>query len=83
MRLRAATSRPLRPLVNLGLGAAVLAAGLLLAHQWLPEWRLQRLPPREVFVARYRALAGRLGMQLALGAPRTALSTTRRLDQVL
>ena len=80
MKLRASTSRPL---VNLGLGAAVLAVGLVMAHLWLPEWRLQRLPPRAVFVARYRALAGRLGIRLAPGEPRTILTTTRRLDSFL
>jgi hypothetical protein len=79
MRLQAATSRPL---VNLGLGVAVLAVGLVTAHRTLPEWRLQRLPPRAVFVARYRALAGRLGIRLAPGEPGTTLSTTRRLDQI-
>jgi len=80
MRLRAAK---LRPLVPLGLGAAVLAAGLLMAHRWLPEWRLHRLPPREAFVARYHALASRLGMHLAPGEPRTTLTTTRRLDGII
>jgi len=80
MKLRAT---PSRPLVNLGLGAAVLAAGLVMAHLGLPEWRLQRLPPRAVFVARYRALAGRLGIRLAPGEPRTTLTTTRRLDSFL
>jgi sigma-B regulation protein RsbU (phosphoserine phosphatase) len=61
----------------------VLAAGLVMAHVWLPEWRLQRLPPRAVFAARYRALAGWLGVHLALGEPQTDLSTTRRTDQTI
>jgi Stage II sporulation protein E (SpoIIE) len=80
MRLRAARSRPL---VNLGLGVAVFAAGLAMAHLALPEWRLPRLPPRAVFAERYRALAGRLGVRLALGEPQTALSTTRKLEQTI
>jgi hypothetical protein len=80
MKLRTA---PSRPLVNLGLGAAVLAAGLVMAHLRLPEWRLQRLPPRADFVARYRAVADRLGVHLAPGEPQTTLSTVRQLDQTI
>ncbi|HEX3526302.1 MAG TPA: PP2C family protein-serine/threonine phosphatase [Thermoanaerobaculia bacterium] len=80
MKLRATRSRPL---VNLGLGAIVLAAGLVAAHLALPEWRLQRLPPRADFVARYRAVANRLGVHLALGEPQTTLSTVRQLDQTI
>ena len=72
MRPRSATPRLL---AVLGLGALVFAAGLMLAHAWLPEWRLGRLPPREAFVERYRAVADRLGVRLEPGAPRVALET--------
>jgi Stage II sporulation protein E (SpoIIE) len=61
----------------------MFAAGLALAHLRLPEWQLPHLPPRAVFVARYRDLAGRLGIRLALGEPQTVLSTTRKLDQTI
>jgi len=80
--MRPQTARS-RPLVNLGLGAALFAAALVMAHLWLPEWRLQRLPPQAVFVARYRAVADRLGVHLAPGEPQTALSTVRQLDQTI
>ncbi|HYG65230.1 MAG TPA: PP2C family protein-serine/threonine phosphatase [Thermoanaerobaculia bacterium] len=62
-----------RPYGMLLLGALVLAAGVLLARQWLPEWQTWRLPHEAAFEERHRETAGRLGVRLSPDAPRTRL----------
>jgi serine phosphatase RsbU (regulator of sigma subunit) len=71
--------RALRPLPALLLGLLVFAAGLALALAWLPEWRAGRLPEERFFIERYRELAARVGVHLAPGEPRVALTSSEDL----
>jgi len=81
----------LRPLLILGAGALVLAAGVALARTWLPEWHSSLLD-KEAYVQRYRDLASRAGVRLTSGKPRVFLPgmdtdnnsdrTSERLDRV-
>jgi sigma-B regulation protein RsbU (phosphoserine phosphatase) len=57
------------------LGALALAAGLVLARLWLPEWQGGAFLPEAAFVERYRAMAGEIGVRLEAGAPRLQLAT--------
>lgn len=58
------------------LGAAVFAAGLVLAFRRLPEWRAVPVPPPTGFLERFEELSGRLGFQPLEGErPHTALVT--------
>ena len=68
-----------RLLAFLGLGALVFTAGLVLAHQWLPEWRMGGLPPAKSFAARYRAITAGLSMRPAPGEPKISLAAGSRL----
>ncbi|MFL6197162.1 MAG: PP2C family protein-serine/threonine phosphatase [Thermoanaerobaculia bacterium] len=72
--------RPARPIVALVLGFLILAAGVVLARQWLPEWR-GRLPEEAFFAQRYGELARQAGVRLAPGAPRISLSTKDSLGK--
>ena len=63
----------LRPLLILGLGALVLAGGIMLALAWLPEWH-SGLLSKEAYAQRYRDLAGRGGVRLTAGKPRVFLA---------
>lgn len=71
------SSRTARPLIALLLGALALAAGLGLARVWLPEWRGD-LQGKELYVQRYRNLAGQAGAHLAPGTPVASLAAEER-----
>ncbi|HEX4963002.1 MAG TPA: PP2C family protein-serine/threonine phosphatase [Thermoanaerobaculia bacterium] len=64
----------LRLLLALALGALVLALGITLARQWLPEWQAERLPSQSSFVERFQALAQGVGVRLEPGVPRVAFA---------
>lgn len=64
----------INPLVLIAVGALILAAGVWLARQWLPEWRTQPLEKAE-YVRRYQELARQAGVRLQPGAPRVFLTT--------
>jgi Stage II sporulation protein E (SpoIIE) len=64
----------IHPLILIAVGALVLAAGVWLARQWLPEWRTQPMA-KAAYVQRYQDLARRAGMRLQSGEPRIFLST--------
>src|SRR6476661_2983886 len=69
-----------RPLLILGIGALVLAAGIALARAWLPEWHSG--PQEKAFyVQRYRDLAARAGIRLASGEPRVFLTSEKSEDR--
>jgi hypothetical protein len=79
----------LRPLLILGAGALVLAAGIVLARTWLPEWH-SGLWTKAAYIQRYRDLASRAGVRPAPGEPRVSLTgedddrakrTAERLDR--
>ena len=54
------------------LGALALAAGVVLARAWLPEWQ-PVLRDKSFYIQRYRELAARAGVRLSPGEPRVAL----------
>jgi serine phosphatase RsbU (regulator of sigma subunit) len=68
------------PLLALALGVLVLAAGVAMARQWLPEWRSD-LPGKGFFVHRYRELARQGGIRLIPGAPRISLVNREQNDK--
>lgn len=67
-------------LLGIGLGLAVFAAGLALAHGFLPEWREMRPRSRQVFRASFAELAARAGFVLAAGEPQIRLATRGPLE---
>ncbi|HEV2845208.1 MAG TPA: hypothetical protein VG477_10210, partial [Thermoanaerobaculia bacterium] len=67
-------SEKIHPLALIAVGALILAAGVWLARQWLPEWRGD-LPEEAFFVQRYRELARQAGVRLPAGEPRVTLAT--------
>ena len=70
----------IHPVTALVVGALVLAAGVWLARQWLPEWRGD-LPEEAFFVQRYRELARQVGVRLPAGEPRVTLATRTSDDE--
>ncbi len=83
-------SPTLRLLLILGLGGLVLAGGIMLARDWLPEWH-SGLLSKDAYAQRYRDLATRGGVRLAAGEPGVSLAgegseedsnrTAERLDR--
>jgi serine phosphatase RsbU (regulator of sigma subunit) len=67
-------SPTLRLLLILGLGALVLAGGIMLARDWLPEWH-SGLWTKAAYAQRYRDLASRAGVRLAAGEPGVSLTS--------
>ena len=68
----------------LAAGALLLALGLALARARLPEWRLGRLPDRQVLAREVAAIAARCGLRPVGGPPRFAVveaSQRRRLGK--
>lgn len=74
--------RTSRPLLALLLGALALAAGVVLARAWLPEWQ-PGLLDESFYTERYRELAGRAGVRLLPGAPRISLTGEIQNDDAL
>lgn len=68
--MKALSSPSRRLIAALLLGLLTFAGGLVLARAWLPEWQLAGLRGQDFYAARYRELAGRLGVRLAPGRPR-------------
>jgi serine phosphatase RsbU (regulator of sigma subunit) len=68
----------LRPFLALALGAAVFAAGVALARQWLPEWQSAPLPAPSFFVQRYQALARAAGIRLDPGSPGVSFADSEK-----
>lgn len=79
------TDRRRRPTTAaLAAGALLLALGLALARVSLPEWRLGRLPDRQVLAREYSAIAVRCGLRPVGARPRFAIIETsqrRRLSK--
>jgi hypothetical protein len=68
----------------LAAGALVLALGLALAWARLPEWRLGKLPDRQVLGREYSAIAARCGLRPVGSRPRFTVvesSQRRRLSK--
>ena len=78
-----ADRRQLPTTAALAAGALLLALGLALARTSLPEWRLGRLPDRQVLAREYAAIAVRCGLRPVGARPRFAVIETsqrRRLS---
>lgn len=66
------SSRTSRPLLALFVGALALAAGVVLARAWLPEWQPE-VRDKSFYAQRYREVAQGVGVRLTPGEPRAAL----------
>jgi hypothetical protein len=79
-----ADRRQLPTTAALAAGALLLALGVALARARLPEWRLGRLPDRQVLAREVAAIAARCGLRPVGGRPRFAVveaSQRRRLGK--
>ncbi len=73
------SSRMSRPLLLLLLGGLALAAGVVLARSWLPEWQ-PVVRDDSFYVQRYRELAKRAGVRLLPGEPRVRLTVKKERE---
>ncbi len=68
-----------RPLLVLLLGTLALAAGVVLARSWLPEWQ-PVVRGKSFYIQRYRELARRAGVRLSPGEPRVTLTVKEKRE---
>src|SRR5258708_2543899 len=73
-----ADRRQLPTAAALAAGAVLLALGLALARARLPEWRLGRLPDRQVLAREYSAMAVRCGLRPVGARPRFTVAEASR-----